>query len=204
MIYNPDNLTVTENHRLMIGSIVPRPIALISTISKDGILNLAPFSFFTGISTVPPTICFAPARRGLAAEKKDTLINIEDTGEFVVNVVNEAITLAMNDTAGEYPPEIDEFSECGLTPAPSLVIRPPRVAESPINLECRLLQIVEIGKGGPGSGYLVIGEIVMYHVQDEFLRDGRIDVPKLKPVGRLAGLDYTTLGTVFSLERKKV
>jgi len=203
MIFNPENLTVTENHRLMIGSIVPRPIALVSTISEEGILNLAPFSFFTGITTAPPTICFAPARRGVAAEKKDTLVNIEKTREFVVNVVSEEIAPAMNESAVEFPPEVDEFQECGLTPAEALIVRPPRVAESPISLECRLLQIIEVGKGGPGSGYLVIGEIVMYHIQDKFLKNGRIDVHEMKPVGRLAGQDYTKLGEIFSLERRK-
>ena len=203
MIIDPSNIGVKENYKLMIGTIVPRPIALVSTISLNGVPNLAPFSFFTAITSKPPTVCFAPARKGGNGNKKDTLANIEATEEFVINIVSEDIAEQMNLTAADLPPETSEFDYARLTPEESLVVRPPRVLESPVNLECKLLQVIHIGDGTPGSGALVIGEILRYHIQDELFSDYRIDTEKLKPVGRLAGMEYTTLGRRFVLERKK-
>lgn len=202
MQLDPDKLTVKENYKLMIGSILPRPIAFVSTISPTGILNLAPYSFFMGITSNPPTIGFAPARKGQNGDKKDTLFNIESTHEFVINIVTEDIAEQMNETATDYPPDIDEFEMAGLTPLASRIIKPPRVAESPINMECRLHDIVYIGKEEPGGGALVIGRIVMFHVRDDLIDNGRIDTVRLRPVGRLAGQEYTTLGKRFILERK--
>lgn len=203
MIIDPSELGVKENYKLMIGTILPRPIALVSTISKNGIPNLAPFSFFTGITSKPPTVCFSPARKGTNGTKKDTLANIESTGEFVINVVTEDIAEQMNETATDLPPEMSEFEYAHLTAGESLIVRPPRVLESPVNMECKLVQVVNIGSDKPGSGALVIGEIVRYHIQDDLFEDYRIDTTKLKPLGRLAGLEYTTLGKRFILERKK-
>ena len=203
MIIDPSELGVKENYKLMIGTILPRPIALVSTISLDGLPNLAPFSFFTGITSKPPTVCFAPSRKGSSGAKKDTLANIESTGEFVINVVTEDIAEQMNDTATDLPAEMSEFEYADLTAAESLIVRPPRVLESPVNMECKLVQVVNIGGDTPGSGALVIGEIVRYHIQDDLFSDYRIDTTKLKPLGRLAGLEYTTLGRRFVLERKK-
>ncbi|NIM20453.1 MAG: flavin reductase family protein [Candidatus Latescibacteria bacterium] len=203
MIIDPKDQPRRDVYKLMIGSILPRPIAFVSTISTDGTLNLAPFSFFTGVTSQPPTICFSPARRPADGTQKDTLNNIVATGEFVVNVVTEAIARQMNEAATDFPPEIDEFEMTGLTPIPSQIVAPPRVKESPINMECKLHQVIEIGPEGPGGGALVIGEIVLFHVADELLRKGRIDTGALKPVGRLAGTEYTTLGRRFSMERKK-
>ena len=194
MIIDPEETSIRDVYKLMIGSILPRPIAFVSTTSSEGILNLAPFSFFTGITSQPPTVCFSPGRRPTDGAKKDTLNNIQTTGEFVINVVTEAIAEQMNEAATDFPPEIDEFEQTGLTPVPSKVVTPPRVKESPINLECKLHQVIEIGPKGPGGGALVIGEIVMFHVADELVRDGRIDTSALKPIGRLAGQEYTTLG----------
>lgn len=204
MIIDPSETSVKDNYKLLIGSVVPRPIALVSTISKTGIPNLAPFSFFTVITANPPTICFAPALKGTAAVKKDTLANIEETGEFVVNVVCEDIAEQMNETATEIPSEEDEFEHAGLTPEPSIKIKAPRVKESPINMECTLHKILYIGDGSPGSGALVIGEIVQYHIADELYSDGKIDTGLLKPIGRLAGMEYSTLGKRFIIERKKI
>jgi flavin reductase (DIM6/NTAB) family NADH-FMN oxidoreductase RutF len=204
MILDPSELSVKENYKIVIGSVLPRPIALVSSISKSGVLNLAPFSFFTAITSKPPTVCFAPALRGPEGMKKDTLYNIEETGEFVVNVVSEQIAEQMNETAGDFPPEIDEFAHAGFTPEPAQVVSVPRVKESPISMECKLYKVVYIGDPGPGSGALVIGEIVCYHIADELFSDGRIDTGLLKPVGRLAGMEYTTLGKRFTLLRKKV
>ncbi len=202
MTIDPRQQSVKDNYKLMIGSILPRPIAFVSTISKDGKLNLAPFSFFTGITSKPMTVAFAPGRKkgGL---KKDTLVNIEQTGEFVVNVVTEEIVSAMNETATDFPPEINEFEQAGFTPQPSDKVLPPRVKESPVNMECKLMEIIHIGPEEPGGGSLVIGEVICFHVADDLINDGRIDTGLLKPVGRLAGVEYTTLGTRFALERKR-
>lgn len=202
MILKPTDLSIKENYKLLTGSILPRPIAFVSTISEDGIPNLAPYSFFMGITAKPPTIGFAPALKGGIGNKKDTLANIESSGEFVVNVVTEDIAEQMNDTAMDFPPEIDEFEISGLTAVKSNIIKPPRVKESPINLECILYESIHIGDGTAGSGALVIGEIVCYHISDNLYRDGRIDTELLKPVGRLAGQEYTTLGKRFTLEHK--
>lgn len=202
MTIDPREQSVKENYKLMIGSVLPRPIAFVSTISADGIVNLAPFSFFTGISSKPMTIAFAPSRKP-GGVKKDTLANIEATGEFVVNIVTETITEAMNNTATDFPAEINEFEQAGLTELPSEIVAPPRVKESPIHMECKLVQIVHVGPEESGGGALVIGEVVRYHVNDDLIENGRIDTGKLQPVGRLAGMEYTTLGTRFSLERKK-
>jgi flavin reductase (DIM6/NTAB) family NADH-FMN oxidoreductase RutF len=202
MIIDPNNITHGERYKLMVGSIVPRPIAFVSTVSADDEPNLAPFSYFTAITSDPPTICFAPGRRSSDGERKDTLSNIEATGEFVVNVVNEAIGQPMVETAVDYPAGTNEFEVSGLTPAPSRIVKPPRVKESPINMECKLHQVVPIGPQQPGGGALVIGEIVMFHVADDMYEEGRINIHKLKPLGRLAGTEYTTLGKIISMKRK--
>ena len=202
MIIDPQKQSYKENYKLMIGSILPRPIAFVSTISKDGINNLAPFSFFNGITSNPPTICFSPARKRSDGSKKDTLVNIEDTKEFVVNVVTEDIVKQMNDTSEEHPSEVSEFDVSGLTPVPSRIVAPPRVQESPVSFECKLMQVIEIGPPEPGGGFLIIGEIVLFHIKDELLYKGRINTELLNPIGRLAGTEYTTLGKRFSLPRK--
>jgi flavin reductase (DIM6/NTAB) family NADH-FMN oxidoreductase RutF len=202
MIIDPSEQSAKDNYKLLIGAVLPRPIALVATISKSGIPNLAPFSFFTAITAKPPTICFAPALKGKLAEKKDTLANIEATREFVVNIVSEEIAEQMNETATDFPSDYDEFKHAGLTPQPSTKISAPRVKESPINMECILHKIIYIGDGSPGSGALVIGEVVQYHIADNLYQEGRIDTGLLKPVGRLAGMEYTTLGKRFIIERK--
>jgi flavin reductase (DIM6/NTAB) family NADH-FMN oxidoreductase RutF len=202
MILKPEDLSIKANYKLIIGSVLPRPIALVSTLSADGIPNLAPFSFFTGITSRPPTIGFAPALKGSDAEKKDTLANIEFAKEFVVNIVTEDISEQMVKTASEVAPDVDEFKLAGLTAIESEIVKPPRVKESPINLECKLYNVIYIGDGSAGSGAFVIGEIVVYHIEDYLYDDGKIETSLLKPVARLAGQDYTTLGRCFTLERK--
>jgi flavin reductase (DIM6/NTAB) family NADH-FMN oxidoreductase RutF len=202
VIIDPKAQTYRENYKLLIGSILPRPIAFVSTVSTAGIHNLAPFSFFTGITSQPPTLCFAPNRRPSDGGKKDTLRNIEETREFVVNVVTEEMAVPMNDTATDFPPEVDEFEESGLTPAPSRVVRPPRVEEAPISMECTLYRTIDIGPESAGGGTLVIGEVVLFHVAESILEDGRIDTGELRPIGRLAGAEYTTLGRRFILKRR--
>jgi len=202
MNIDPTKQSFQENHKLMIGSIVPRPIAFVSTKSTNGILNLAPFSYFNGVCSKPPTIMFAPARRGYDGLTKDTLNNIRSTKEFVVNLVSEEIVEPMVECATDYDKEIDEFKISNLTPIDSDKISSPRVKESKVSYECELNTIVEIGKAEPGAGFVVIGTIVMFHIQDDVYNDGRIDLKALNPIGRLAGNSYTRVFDNFKVIRK--
>jgi flavin reductase (DIM6/NTAB) family NADH-FMN oxidoreductase RutF len=202
MNIDPTKQSFQENHKLMIGSIVPRPIAFVSTKSTNGILNLAPFSYFNGVCSKPPTIMFAPARRGYDGLTKDTLNNIRNTKEFVVNLVSEEIVEPMVKCATDYDKEIDEFKISNLTPIDSDKISSPRVKESKVSYECKLNTIVEIGKAEPGAGFVVIGTIVMFHIQDDVYKDGRIDLKTLNPIGRLAGNSYTRVFDNFKVIRK--
>jgi flavin reductase (DIM6/NTAB) family NADH-FMN oxidoreductase RutF len=171
----------------MTGLIVPRPVALVSTVDEKGNANLAPFSFFAGVGSVPPTILFCPVlKAGNGGECKDTLRNVEETREFVINVVNEAISEQANLTSSEVPPEIDEFRISGLTAVSSEVVKAPRVAESPAQMECRLLEVIYTGRQ-PGSGVIVLGEVVRFHVREELFDDFNVDAVKLDAVGRMAG-----------------
>lgn len=189
-------------NRVLTGVVVPRPIAFVSSISAAGLVNLAPFSFFNAVAYDPPTVVFSVSRYAgdQRHKRKDTLANIEETGEFVVNVVVDDIAEAMNKTAAEYPSEVNEFEVAGLTPAPSDIVRPPRVAESPVNMECRLNQVVRIGEGAHQHG-LVIGEIVLMHLRDDIIHGHRIDHRKLRPTGRLAGNLYCHTLDVFEMVR---
>ena len=186
----PANCEIRHIYKLMSGIIVPRPVALVSTIDAQGVHNLAPFSFFSGVGANPPTVLFCPAVRavtpGVTDERKDTLRNVEETGEFVINVVDEAIAEAANHTAAEVPPEVSEFQLAGLTPIPSLAVRPPRVAESPAQMECKLLQVIYTNHA-PGGGVIVLGEVVRFHVRENLVEDFRIDPDGLAAIGRMAG-----------------
>ena len=201
MIYDPAEHPFSETHKLMIGSIVPRPIALVSTTSNNGINNLAPFSYFNGVCSKPPTIMFAPARRGWDGKEKDTLINIRDTKEFSINIVSEDIGEKMVKCSTDYKKEVDEFSKSGLSPIPSKKIKPPIVSDSKISIECILNQIVQIGKNDAGSGFIVIGTIVLFHIDDEVYDDGRIILNKLQPLGRVAGNGYVRSTNTFDIIR---
>jgi flavin reductase (DIM6/NTAB) family NADH-FMN oxidoreductase RutF len=183
-------------HQLLKGCIVPRPIAWISTLGNNGVANAAPYSCFTFVATVPPLVCFSVELR--AGRKKDTLVNVERTGDFVVNLVTEDLAEAMNASAEDFPPDVSEILKVGLTPTKSDLVRSPRIAESPVSLECRVTQIVELGRSRHS---LVIGEVLLVHVRDELYRDGTIDVTRLRPVGRLAGNQYCRPGEVFELDR---
>lgn len=202
MNIDPATLPWRDAYKYLTGSIVPRPIAFVSTVDAEGKTNLAPFSFFTAVAADPMTIAFSPMRRGTDGAKKDTLKNIEATGEFVVNIVSESFVEQMNVTATEFPPEVSEFDESGLTPVPSVVVKAPRVKESKVNLECKLLQVVEVGGDHAGAGAIVLGTVVQVHVEDEVHFDGKIDTKGVQPVGRLAGADYVRLTDTFVLERK--
>lgn len=202
MIIDPANQPFADNHKLMIGSIVPRPIAFVSSLSRDGIPNLAPFSYFNGVCSNPPTIIFAPGRRGYDGKTKDTLNNIRETEEFVVNIVSEDIVHQMVTCATDFDPDVNEFEESGLTPAPAQKVSPPLVKESKVSFECNLNQIVEVGDGTAGSGFVVIGTIILFHIDDDVYKEGRIDLESLNPVGRLAGNSYIRITDVFESVRK--
>jgi flavin reductase (DIM6/NTAB) family NADH-FMN oxidoreductase RutF len=183
-------------HQLLKGCVVPRPIAWVSTLGSNGVINAAPYSCFTFAATVPPTVCFAvELRRG---QKKDTLRNVEFTGDFVVNVAGEDLAGPMNASAEDFPPEVSEVVTLGLTPARSEQVRSPRIAECPISMECRLTQIVELGRSRHS---LIVGEVLVFHVRDDLYEDGTIRVSRLRPLGRLAGNQYCRLGEVFELDR---
>ncbi len=202
MIIDPNKQSFADNHKLMIGSIVPRPIAFVSTKSKDGILNLAPFSYFNGVCSNPPTIMFAPARRGYDGLTKDTLNNIRDTEEFAVNIVSEDFAEQMVSTSTDFKPEVNEFEVSGLTPEPCQKIASPKVAEAKISFECKLNQIVPVGNEGPGGGFVVIGTIILFHIDDDVYEDGYINLEKLRPIGRLAGNMYTRTTDKLEIIRK--
>lgn len=200
MIIDPATLERRQRYRLLTSTVTPRPIAWISTRGKEGSLNLAPFSFFQALCGTPPLIMLSIGQR--QGRPKDTLRNIQETGAFVINIVTEALAEKMNLSSGEYTADVDEFALTGLTPAPSEVVCAPRVAESPINLECKLTQFVPLA----GSDYsIVVGEILRWHVADGLLApDGLVDTARLRPLGRLGRDEYVRFGEVFEMLRPKV
>jgi len=203
VIVDPESTDPVNVYKLMIGAIVPRPIAFVSTLSLEGVRNLAAFSFFTAISANPPAVCFSPMVPGSGRGQKDTLRNAAATKEFVVNIVSEDFAERMNLTAPEFPPEVDEFEVSGLTPAPSDLVRPPRVAESRISMECKLIEIVSVS-AKPLGGSLVIGEVLRFHVAEGMMENFRIDPDKLKPIGRMAGNTYVRTTDRFEMIRPKL
>ena len=187
-------------NRVLTGVVVPRPIAFVSTISNSGNVNLSPYSFFNAVSYDPPLIIFSYSKFTSDGKLKDSLSNIEQNGEFVVNIVNENIVEAMNKTAAEYPEDVNEFDVANLTQIDSDLVKPPRLSESPVNMECKLERIITLGTEAHPQG-LVIGEIIQLHIDDEIISGHRINHEKLKPVGRLAGNMYTHTYDVFELMR---
>ena len=198
-----------DRYNLLINSIVPRPIAWVSSISAAGQPNLAPFSFFNCVCGNPPLLAFAPGLRapGPSAsshgEPKDTLRNVRETKEFVISVVTYDLREQMNATSGEYDSTVNEFELAKITPHPSRVVRPARVAESPVSFECKLYQILDFNPE-PTGGSLVIGEIVSVHIDDALLKDGKLDRNALDPIGRMGGLQYTRTRDRFDMVRPKV
>jgi flavin reductase (DIM6/NTAB) family NADH-FMN oxidoreductase RutF len=201
---DPRALSPSSAYQWMAATILPRPIAWVSTLNEDGSANLAPFSFFTGVGADPPTclICVSRKSRVEAGAKKDTWANVERTGELVINAVPDALAHAMNATSKEYPRGVDEFEAAGVTKAASERVAPPRVAEAPVALECRLQQIVEVGRAGEGTA-VIICEILLWHVHDDILAEGRADAGKLDLVGRLGGASYSRTRDRFDLVRPK-
>jgi len=200
VVIDPAASSIHDIEKLLVGVILPRPIAFVSTISPDGVTNLAPFSFFTAVCPKPPVICFCNSIRVRDGSKKDTLRNVEATGEFVVNVVSEEFAQQMVVCSGDYPPDVSEFDVSGLTPIPSDLVKPPRVKESHVQMECRLLQVVTISTE-PGGGSLVMGEVLRFHVDDDIIDQGKVDPDKLRPIGRMGGIEYVRTTDRFSMTR---
>jgi flavin reductase (DIM6/NTAB) family NADH-FMN oxidoreductase RutF len=193
-------LDAQTQYKLLIGSITPRPIALVTTLGSKG-PNAAPFSFFNGVGSDPAMLMFAVG--DTSGHAKDTVANIREIPEFVVHIVSDAIKEKMNICAIEYPLGVDEIAEAGFTALASKKVRPPRIAESPIAFECRLLQMIELGRV---PYHMVIGEIVYFHFHEGIV-DARfhVDVGKVNPIGRLAGRGgYTRITDRFEMPRLKL
>lgn len=197
MQLDPRALEQISVYKLLISSVVPRPVAWVSSVDAQGVRNLAPFSYFMAITDDPPTIAFSCSAR--ESGKKDTLRNVEGSGEFVVNIVDDERAEAMNLSSGDFPPEIDEFAVTKLTAVPGTVVKVPRVSEAPISMECRVVQILPVGK----KANLVMGQIVQWHVRDDVYdpATGRLDMHRLKPVGRLCGNLYSHIHQIFEMKR---
>jgi flavin reductase (DIM6/NTAB) family NADH-FMN oxidoreductase RutF len=209
MDFNVTDLAYREFYNIMLSSVAPRPIAWVSTLSAAGQPNLAPFSFFIAISSRPPLLAFAPSLRMRKdgevphGETKDTLRNVRETGEFVVNVVTYDLAEAMNLTSGEYDATVNEFDLAGLTPCPSQRVKPPRVGESAVSYECKVHQILDFSSPPHGNS-LVIGEIVSVHISEKHMKDGRIDPDSLDLIGRMGGNQYSRTKERFEMVRPKV
>jgi len=193
-------LSSRDAYKLLIGSVVPRPIGWVSTVSASDVGNLAPFSFFMAATGNPPTVVLSTSFRD--GKPKDTLQNVMEVPEFVLNVVSEDMGDAMNATSEEFPSDVDELVAAGLTPLPSSRVRPVRVAEAPINMECKVVQLVPVGDPKTGAT-LIIGEILAWHVRDDLFdaERFRIRMDQLKAVGRMAGDGYTRTNEQFEMIR---
>lgn len=191
-----------EAYHLLTGCVVPRPVAWITSRSKEGVLNAAPFSFFNVVSSDPPLLSVSVGRRD--GERKDTARNIAEGGEFVVHVTDASNIGAVNQTAAQLPPDESEVGAAGLTAVPSSKIAVPGLAEAKVRMECVLERMVPLGGTDEAPGCdLIIGKVVAFHIAESVVRDGRIDCGLLQPVARLNGSNYATLGTVFPLERPR-
>ena len=204
MFYEPEK----NNHGLkrppFKACTVPRAIGWISTLSVDGVANLAPYSQFTNLTFDPPYVLVS-INQGYRQNRKDTTENIEQTGEFVYNMVTYDLREAMNITAAEFMPDVDEFEAAGLTKAPSVLVKAPRVAESPIQFECKYVQTIRLpGEGRCGTCDIIIGKVVGVHIKDEFIDENdKVDIVKIKPLARLGYSDYTTVDHSFEMEPSK-
>ena len=194
------NGAFADNYKFLIGSILPRPIAVVSTRNIDGTNNLAPFSFFTAISAKPMIVAFCPMIRSKDGSRKDTVVNIEREKEFVVNFCTMKNYDKINLASTELPYGEDEFRFAGLTAIDSQVVKARRLAESPIHFECRLRDMLCYGNT-PGSGSLITGEVVKVHIDPSIMKDGKIQTQLLQAVGRGAGNDWFKTDSVFEVER---
>ena len=195
MQIDPAGLSPRDAHRLLISCVAPRPIAFVTTLSKAGVVNLAPFSFFNGVCSDPPVVSIAVATKR-DGSKKDTWRNIEETGEYVIHAVTPELMDAVIVGARELPPEVSELELSGEPSTPSVRVKPPRLARSPVALECALLKILEV----EGTA-LILGKVLLYHVQDEVLREGRVDSGLLTFVGRMGDELYCRTSDRFERRR---
>lgn len=200
MEFNPNDLETKAIYKLLTGTIIPRPIAWVSTVDDNGINNLAPFSYFNMVGDDPPHIMFSTRRDDNS--NKDTLNNILTNKQFVVNMVIKSLTEQMNATAQSVPSDVDEFDLVGVTPVPSVVVKPMRVQESPIHLECELVHHYFLENHKQGGACIIIGRIVHMHFEDNvLLEDYKINMETYKPIARLAGSNYSKIGEIFSVKR---
>lgn len=200
MQFDPDHLEQSAIYKLLTGAVIPRPIGWISSISEDGINNLAPFSFFNAIGDDPPHVMFSTTRGGNT--NKDTLNNVLANKQFVVNMVTEDTVERMNHTSQAFLPHEDEFEKAGLTPIDSIKIKPKRVKESPITFECELVHHYALENHKFGGATMMVGKIIMMHIDESMLLDNhKINLETYKPVARLAGSNYAKLGEIFSIKR---
>jgi flavin reductase (DIM6/NTAB) family NADH-FMN oxidoreductase RutF len=183
--------------------VVPRPIGWISSMSPEGVVNLAPYSFFNALSGDPPCVMYCPnGWKAGTKEAKDSLTNVEATGEFVFNMCPYELRYQMNETSAHVPASVDEMAQAGLEAAPCKLVKPPRVKASPIALECHYLQTIHLPAARDGRpNNVVIGQVVGIHIADEVITDGIIDVHKVNPLARLGYMDYAKLGEVFTMHR---
>lgn len=197
---DPTTNSERENYKLLIGSIIPRPIAFVTTQSEEGVVNGAPFSYFNIVSSNPPMVSLAIQRP--SGGLKDTARNIYNNDQFVVHIVDEENVAKINKTAASLPATDSEIDLANLTLVQSDKISVPGVKEAKVRVECRLVQAIPLGGDGPGSD-LFIGEVVQFHIDEEIYEDGRIDPRGLNAVSRLAGSSYAAVGEIFSIDRPK-
>jgi flavin reductase (DIM6/NTAB) family NADH-FMN oxidoreductase RutF len=194
----PDDLESRAVHQLLLSIVVPRPIAWVSTVSKDGVLNLAPYSFFNGVNGSPPVVMISVGTPR-SGRIKDTYTNARDTREMVIHMVDESLGEVMNLTSGEYGPEVDEFALADVAYVPSMEVKPPRVVLAPVAMECKVGQIIPVE--GTRS-HLIIGHVLRFHIREGLLRpEGLVDGEKMRPIARLGGPEYVTFGEVFKMNR---
>ncbi|MCM3115682.1 flavin reductase family protein [Neobacillus sp. MER 74] len=198
---DPVSMSERENYKFLIGSIIPRPIAFVTTISKDGVLNGAPFSYFNIVSSNPPMISLSIQRS--AGRQKDTARNIIESKEFVIHIVDEGNVEKVNKTASNLPPDQSEIELANLTPIESLIISVPGVKEAKIRMECTLEHSLELGGSDTPGCDFIIGKIVQFHVDNDIYENGRIDPRGLAAVSRLAGNNYARIGEIFEIDRPK-
>ena len=204
MFYEPRNNDHGLPYNPFKACVVPRPIGWITTLSHDGIVNLAPFSISNQLSYDPPFVFFSGSgvdeEDGAEPRRKDSVANAENTGEFVYNMATYEMRENVNATSGSFPPEIDEMDACGLTKVPSRLVKPPRVGESPVNLECRHHVTLSLpANSAKGVHHVVIGEVVGIHIADDFITDGKVDWVKIQPLARMGYQDYTHVDHVFTM-----
>jgi flavin reductase (DIM6/NTAB) family NADH-FMN oxidoreductase RutF len=195
MRLSPFDIPSKDRYKIVTATILPRPIAWVSTISADGVPNLAPFSFFTVASSDPFTLLFSCSHKP-DGSKKDTWVNAEASSEFVVNLTNQATAEAMNITATTFPHGVSEFDAAGLTPAPCQTISAPRVLEAPVSFECKLTQIVEVG-----GNAVIFGAVQMIHIDDAIYDGNYVNLAAMQPIGRLAGSGYCRVTDLFEMVR---